>query len=81
MHWQSQRNLGESVFEEEVVGSILRGRPAGDACGRRTARGVELMVIGANESASEEAFYQGARVWCGVNPQDIVVVRGEQRAG
>lgn len=61
--------------------SILRGRPAGDACGRRTARGVELMVIGANESASEEAFYQGERVCCGANPQEIVEVRGEQRAG
>ena len=39
------------------------------------------MVIGANESASEEAFYQGARVWCEVDPQEIVEVRGGTKGG
>ncbi|MEI8108472.1 MAG: ABC transporter ATP-binding protein [Verrucomicrobiota bacterium] len=76
IHLQSQRNLGESVFEAEVVEEHFKG--ATNELLLRTAGGVELMVIVANESASEEAFHQGARVWCGVNPQDIVVVRGEQ---
>lgn len=37
MHWQSQRNLGESVFEAEGVEGQFKGAASGE--GWRTADG------------------------------------------
>ena len=43
----------------------------------KTNKNGELTVAAANESATQEAFHQGEKVWCGLHPGDIVVVRGD----
>ena len=75
IHLQKTRPACENVFEAEVVEEIFKG--AMDELLLRTAGGLELTVVAANESATEEAFHQGEKVWCGLHPGDIVVVRGE----
>ena len=48
-----------------------------DELSLKTAGGLELTAIVANESATQETFHKGEKVWCGLHPSDLVVVRGE----
>ena len=75
IHLQKSRPECENAFEAEVVEEIFKG--AMDELLLRTPGGLELTVTAANESATQEAFHQGEKVWCGLHPGDIVVVRGE----
>ena len=75
IHLQKTRPECENVFEAEVVEEIFKG--AMDELLLRTPGGLELTVAAANESATQEAFHQGEKVWCGLHPGDIVVVRGD----
>lgn len=66
---------GENVFEAEVAEEIFKG--ATDELELKTAGGLELQAVVANESATQECFHVGEKVWCTLHPSDIVVVRAE----
>jgi spermidine/putrescine transport system ATP-binding protein len=63
----------ENTFVAEVVEEIFRGQT--DELRLRTASGMELTVVVANESRTQDSFHKGDRVTCHLHPQDIVVVR------
>jgi spermidine/putrescine transport system ATP-binding protein len=75
VHLQKTRPGGENVFEAEVDEELFKG--ATDELSLKTAGGLELTVIVANESATQETFHVGEKVWCSLHPSDLVVVRGE----
>jgi spermidine/putrescine transport system ATP-binding protein len=64
----------ENVFAAEVVEEIFRGQT--DELKLRAGTKLELTVVVANESRTQESFHKGQRVYCRLHPQDIVVVRG-----
>jgi spermidine/putrescine transport system ATP-binding protein len=64
---------GENCFAAEVVEEIFRGQT--DQLHLRTASGLELTVVVANESRTQDSFHKGDRVFCRLHAQDIVVVR------
>ena len=64
---------GANVFEAAVVDELFRG--ATDELLLRTPGGLELTAVVANESAVQEAFHEGDRVYCQLHPDDVVVVR------
>ncbi|MDB5334207.1 MAG: sulfate transporter ATP-binding protein [Phycisphaerales bacterium] len=71
----SRRPAGENVLEATVHEEIFRG--ATDQLLLQTAGGFELTAIVANQSAAEEAFHQGDRVFCQLHPDDVVVLARE----
>jgi len=75
IHLQKTRPTGANVFEAEVDEELFKG--ATDELSLKTAGGLELTVVAANESATQETFHKGEKVWCSLHPSDIVVVRGE----
>ncbi len=75
IHLQKTRPNCENVFEAEVDEELFKG--ALDELSLKTAGGLELIAIVANESATQDTFHKGEKVWCGLHPSDIVVVRGE----
>ena len=66
------RPAGENAFEVTVLEELFRG--AIDELLIRTAGGLELTVLVANEGQMEEAVHRGDRVWCQVHPQDAVLI-------
>ncbi|MEQ1862080.1 MAG: ABC transporter ATP-binding protein [Chthoniobacteraceae bacterium] len=71
-----QRPSGEfNVFEAVIAEEVFKG--ATDELTLRHESGLELTVIAANESAHEECFRKGDRVWCSLHPSDVVVVQEE----
>ncbi len=75
IHLQKTKPDCENVFEAEVAEELFKG--AIDELSLRTAGGLELTAVVANESATQETFHKGEKVWCGLHPSDLVVVRGE----
>ncbi len=75
VHLQKTKPVCEIVFEAEVADELFKG--AIDELSLKTAGGLELTVVVANESATQETFHHGDKVFCGLHPSDIVVVRGE----
>jgi spermidine/putrescine transport system ATP-binding protein len=63
----------ENTFDAEVVEEIFRGQT--DELRLRTVSGMELTVVVANESRTQDSFHKGDRVTCRLHPQDIVVVQ------
>ncbi len=65
----------DNVFEARISDEIFKG--ATDQLTIATESGLELTVVAANESAHEENFGKGDKVWCRLHPDDIVVVQEE----
>lgn len=76
VHLQKTRPAGVNVFEAGVEDELFKG-PI-DQLELRTSGGLELTVVVANESATQECFHRGEKVWCSVHPSDIVVVRRDE---
>jgi spermidine/putrescine transport system ATP-binding protein len=75
IHLQKSRPACENVFEAEVDDELFKG--AMDELSLKTAGGLELTAVTANESATQDTFHKGEKVWCGLHPSDIVVVRSD----
>ncbi|MEA3211780.1 MAG: spermidine/putrescine transport system ATP-binding protein [Chthoniobacter sp.] len=75
IHLQKAKPMGSNVFEAEVEEELFKG--ATDELELRTGGGLELTAVVANESATQETFHKGEKVWCNLHPSDIVVVRAE----
>ena len=75
IHLQKTRPDCENVFEAEVREELFKG--AIDELSLKTAGGLELTAMAANESATQETFHKGEKVWCGLHPSDIVIVRSD----
>jgi spermidine/putrescine transport system ATP-binding protein len=65
-------NTFEAVIEREVF------KGATDELLLRHESGLELTAIAANESALQECFNQGEKVFCSLHPSDIVFVQEEE---
>jgi spermidine/putrescine transport system ATP-binding protein len=76
IHLQKARPSGGSnAFEAVVEEELFKG--ATDQLELRTEGGLELTAVVANESATQDCFHKGEKVWCSLHPSDIVVVREE----
>lgn len=75
VHLQKSKPSGMNVFEAVVEDELFKG--ATDQLELRTEGGLELTVVVANESATQECFHKGEKLWCSLHPSDIVVVRAE----
>jgi spermidine/putrescine transport system ATP-binding protein len=75
IHLQKNKPPAEIAFEVEVSDEIFKG--AINELTLKSAGGLELTAIVANESATQETFRHGEKVWCTLHPSDLVVVRGE----
>jgi spermidine/putrescine transport system ATP-binding protein len=75
IHLQKAKPAGENSFEAEVDEELFKG--ATDELSLKTPGGLELTAVVANESATQETFHRGEKVWCTLHPSDLVVVRGE----
>jgi spermidine/putrescine transport system ATP-binding protein len=76
IHIERQRPSGDyNVFEAEIAEEYFKG--ATDELTLRHESGLELTAIAANESAHQESFTKGDKVFCSLHPADIVVVQEE----
>ena len=76
IHLEKQRPSGDfNVFEAEIAEEIFKG--ATDQLELATKDGLELTAVAANESAHEDNFAKGDKVFCSLHPNDIVVVQEE----
>ncbi len=78
IHLQKMPFVGAStdnVFQATISEEIFKG--ATDDLTISTETGIELTVCAANESAHEENFGKGDKVWCRLHLNDIVVVQEE----
>jgi spermidine/putrescine transport system ATP-binding protein len=75
IHLQKAPPALENVFEASVEEELFKG--AIDQLLLRTRGGMELTAVVANESATQEAFHKGDRIYCHLHPDDIVVMREE----
>jgi spermidine/putrescine transport system ATP-binding protein len=78
VHLQKTPIMGagrENLFEAHISEEIFKG--ATDQLTIATDAGLELTVIAANESAHEECFNKGDKVYCRLHPNDIIVVQEE----
>ena len=66
---------GDNIFEATISEEIFKG--ATDELTLTTASGLELCAVAANESAHEECFNKGDKVFCSLHPNDVVVVQEE----
>lgn len=74
VHIEKQHPTGDfNVFEAVIEEEIFMG--AVDRLTVRHESGLELTVVAANESAHEDSFAKGDRVWCSLHPSDMVVVQ------
>jgi spermidine/putrescine transport system ATP-binding protein len=65
----------ENVFEARIEEEIFQG--ATDQLRLVTDQGTKLHALVANESAMQEAFHEGDRVFCGLHLDDLVIVQVE----
>ena len=72
---QRQPQPGTNWFEARVVEELFKG--AIDQLLIETSAGLQLTVVAANESATQDAFHAGERVYCHLHPDDIVVLQGD----
>ena len=75
IHLQKAKPTDVNSFEAEVDEELFKG--ATDELSLKTAGGLELTAVVANESSTQETFHEGEKVWCTLHPSDLVVVRGE----
>ena len=76
IHIEKQRPKTDiNVFEAVISEEIFKG--ATDELTLRHESGLELSACAANESAHEECFSKGDRVYFSLHPKDVVVVQGE----
>jgi spermidine/putrescine transport system ATP-binding protein len=76
IHIEKQRPHGDfNVFEAEIAEEVFKG--ATDELTLRHTSGLELTACAANESAHEEDFRKGDKVFCSLHPNDVVVVQEE----
>jgi spermidine/putrescine transport system ATP-binding protein len=75
IHLQKSRPTGINVFEAEVEEELFKG--AMDELCLKTTGGLEITAVVANESATQDTFHKGEKVWCTLHPSDLVVVRGD----
>ena len=68
----AHRPAGENAFEATVEDELFRG--AIDELCIRTAGGLELTVLVANEGQMKAAVHRGDRVWCQIHPEDAVLI-------
>jgi len=73
IHLQKTKPAGENVFEAEVDEEIFKG--AIDELSLKLPSGLTLTALCANESATQETFHKGEKVWCSLHADDIVIVR------
>ena len=66
---------GPNVFEATVVEELFKG--AIDQLLVETAAGLQLSVVAANESVTQDSFHKGEKVFCSLHPDYIVVVQNE----
>ena len=66
---------GENGFAATITEEVFQG--ALDRLALRSDAGTCFSVVVANESALQEAFHEGDRVWCDLHFDDLVVVRAE----
>ncbi len=70
-----QRMETENLFEAWIKEEIFQG--ATDSLQLVTDQGTRLHALVANESAMQEAFHEGDRVYCGLHLDDLVIVQAE----
>jgi spermidine/putrescine transport system ATP-binding protein len=70
------RQSEENCFEARVEEEIFRG--ATDQLLLKTPEGIEITAVVTNEGAGREAVRKGDRVFCHLQPGDIVIVQQDQ---
>lgn len=75
IHLRKSAPAGDNTFQALVIDEIFRG--AMDELSLRTNGELTLAVIVANESATQESFHKGEKVFCSIDPSDIVLIRPE----
>jgi spermidine/putrescine transport system ATP-binding protein len=68
-------SLAENIFQANIEEEIFQG--ATDQLRLVTEQGTKLLALVANESATQEAFHAGERVYCSLHIDDLVVVQAE----
>jgi spermidine/putrescine transport system ATP-binding protein len=68
---RERTNSFEAIIEREVF------KGATDELLLRHESGLELTAVAANESAHQDSFSKGERVYCSLHPNDITVVQDE----
>ncbi len=67
--------MAENVFPARIEEEIFQG--ATDQLRLVTDHGTRLHALVANESATQEAFHEGDRVFCSLHLDDLVIVQAE----
>lgn len=67
--------LAENIFQARIEEEIFQG--ATDSLQLVTDHGTRLHALVANESATQEAFHEGDRVYCSLHLDDLVIVQAE----
>jgi spermidine/putrescine transport system ATP-binding protein len=67
--------VAENVFQARIEEEIFQG--ATDQLRLVTDQGTRLHALVANESATQEAFHAGDRVYCSLHLDDIIIVQAE----
>jgi len=75
IHISRSRPQSENVFEARIEEEIFQG--ATDQLRLVTDQGTRLQALVANESAMNEAFHEGDRIFCGLHFDDLVIVHAE----
>jgi ABC-type Fe3+/spermidine/putrescine transport system ATPase subunit len=76
IHIEKQPPAGDyNVFEAEIAEEFFKG--ATDELTLRHESGLELIAVAANESAHQDSFSKGEKVFCSIHPSDVVVVQEE----
>jgi spermidine/putrescine transport system ATP-binding protein len=74
IHIEKQPPAGDyNVFEAEIAEEFFKG--ATDELTLRHESGLELIAVAANESAHQDSFSKGEKVFCSIHPSDVVVVQ------
>jgi spermidine/putrescine transport system ATP-binding protein len=68
-------SMSENVFPARIEEEIFQG--ATDQLRLTTDQGTRFHALVANESATQEAFHEGDRVFCSLHPDDLVIVQTE----
>ena len=64
-----------NVFQARIEEEIFQG--ATDQLRLVTDQGTKLHALVANESATQESFHEGERVYCSLHVDDLVIVQTE----
>ena len=75
IHIGRSPSLAENIFQAHIEEEIFQG--ATDQLWLVTNQGTKLLALVANESATQESFHAGERVYCSLHIDDLVVVQSE----